>query len=115
MNHGLEARVAEQVEEVGRVGRLKRFRAPQPAEIIVSQGDEKISNGGGYARGGWRERGRDLGFGAGIAQEHATLGQISFSERFGYTAIGTVCNVATCLCAKAKDGQILLIQRVNVV
>jgi class 3 adenylate cyclase len=34
--------VAEQVEELGRVGRLKRFLAPQLAELIVSQGDEKI-------------------------------------------------------------------------
>ena len=62
----------------------------------------------------WRERGRDLGFGVGIAQGYATLGQIGFSERSGYTAIGTVCNVATRLCAEAKDRQILLIQRVNV-
>ena len=42
LNLGLEARVAEQVEELGRVGRLKRFLAPQLAELIVSQGDEKI-------------------------------------------------------------------------
>jgi len=42
----------------------------------------------------WRERGRELGFGAGIAQGYATLGQIGFAERFGYTAIGTVCNIA---------------------
>ena len=39
---GLEARVAEQVDELGRVGRLKRFLAPQLAELIVSQGDEKL-------------------------------------------------------------------------
>jgi class 3 adenylate cyclase len=38
----LKARVAEQVEELGRVGRLKRFLAPQLAELIVSRGDEKI-------------------------------------------------------------------------
>jgi adenylate cyclase len=38
----LEARVAEQVEELGRVGRLKRFLAPQLAELIVPQGDEKM-------------------------------------------------------------------------
>src|SRR5262249_37911458 len=31
LNRGLEARVAEQVEELGRVGRLKRFLAPQLA------------------------------------------------------------------------------------
>jgi CRP-like cAMP-binding protein len=41
-SRGLEARVAEQVEELGRVGRLKRFLPPQLAELVVSQGDEKI-------------------------------------------------------------------------
>jgi class 3 adenylate cyclase len=198
LNRGLEARVAEQVEELGRVGRLKRFLAPQLAELIVSQGDEKIleshrreivvvfcdlrgytafaetaepeevldflreyhgalgplvsqfegtldqfsgdgimvffndpvpipdpaaravkmavamREAAGALIADWRERGRDLGFGAGIAQGYATLGQIGFSERSGYTAIGTVCNVAARLCAEAKDGQILLSQRVNV-
>jgi adenylate cyclase len=42
LNRGLEARVAEQVDELGRVGRLKRFLAPQLAEMIVSHGDENI-------------------------------------------------------------------------
>jgi class 3 adenylate cyclase/predicted component of type VI protein secretion system len=198
LNRDLEARVAAQVDELSRVGRLKRFLAPQLAELIVSQGDENILeshrreivvvfcdlrgytaftetaepeevldflreyhgalgplvsqfegtldqfSGDGVmvffndpipcpdpaeravkmamamreAAGAliveWRERGRDLGFGAGIAQGYATLGQIGFSERSGYTAIGTVCNVAARLCAEAKDGQILLGQRVNV-
>jgi class 3 adenylate cyclase len=198
LNQGLEARVAEQVEELGRVGRLKRFLAPQLAELIVSQGDENIleshrreivvvfcdlrgytaftetaepeevldflreyhgalgplvsqfegtldqfsgdgimvffndpvpipdpagravkmamamREAAGTLIAHWRERGRDLGFGAGIAQGYATLGQIGFSERSGYTAIGTVCNVAARLCAEAKDGQILLSQLVNV-
>lgn len=197
LNRGLEARVAEQVEELSRVSRLKRFLAPQLAELIVSQGDEKILESHrreivvvfGDLRGytaftetaepeevldflreyhgalgplvsqfegtldqfsgdgimvffndpvpipepaaravkmaismreaaaaliaAWRERGRELGFGAGIAQGYATLGQIGFAERSGYTAIGTVCNVAARLCAEAKDGQILLSQRVN--
>jgi class 3 adenylate cyclase len=198
LNRGLETRVAEQVAELGRVGRLKRFLAPQLAELIVSQGDEKIleshrreivvmfcdlrgytaftetaepeevldflreyhgalgplvsqfegtldqfsgdgimvffndpvpcpdpaeravkmamamREAAGKLIADWRERGRNLGFGAGIAQGYATLGQIGFSERSGYTAIGTVCNVAARLCAEAKDGQILLSQRVNV-
>jgi adenylate cyclase len=198
LNRGLEARVAEQVEELGRVGRLKRFLAPQLAEMIVSQRDEKILESHrreivvvfcdlrGYTAftetaepeevldflreyhgalgplvsqfegtldqfsgdgimvffndpvpipdpveravrmavamreaastltAASRERGRELGFGAGIAQGFATLGQIGFSERSGYTAIGTVCNVAARLCGEAKDGQILLSQRVNV-
>ena len=55
-----------------------------------------------------------LGFGAGIAQGYATLGQIGFADRSGYTAIGTVCNLAARLCAEAKDGQILVAQRVAV-
>jgi adenylate cyclase len=55
-----------------------------------------------------------LGFGAGIAQGYATLGQIGFADRSGYTAIGTVCNLAARLCAEAQDGQILVAQRVAV-
>ena len=35
-----------------------------------------------------------------------------FAERSGYTAIGTVCNLAARLCAEAKDGQILISSRV---
>lgn len=62
----------------------------------------------------WRKHGRELNFGAGIAQRCATPGQIGFSERSGYTAIGTVRNVAARLRAEAKDSQILLSQRVNV-
>jgi class 3 adenylate cyclase len=196
LNRGLEARVADQVEELGRVGRLKRFLAPQLAELIVSQGDEKILESHrreivvvfcdlrGYtaftetaepeevldflreyhgALGPlvsqfegtldqfsgdgimvffndpvpvpdpaeravkmamamretanrlittWRQRDRELGFGVGIAQGYATLGQIGFADRSGYTAIGTVCNLAARLCGEAKDGQILVAGRV---
>jgi class 3 adenylate cyclase len=193
LNRGLEARVAEQVEELGRVGRLKRFLAPQLAEMIVSHGDEKIleshrreivvvfcdlrgytaftesaepedaldflreyhgtlgplvsqfegtldhfagdgimvffndpvpcpdpaeravkmamamREAAGTLINVWRRRlGSELGFGAGIAQGYATLGQIGFSDRSGYTATGTVCNLAARLCAEAKDGQILV-------
>jgi len=184
------------VQELGRVGRLKRFLAPQLAELIVSQGDEKVLESHrreivvvfcdlrGYTAftetaepeevldflreyhgalgplvsqfegtldqfsgdgimvffndpvpipdpadravnmavamreaasgliAAWRRRDRDLGFGAGIAQGYATLGQIGFAERSGYTAIGTVCNLAARLCAEAKDGQILISGRV---
>ena len=198
LNRGLEARVAEQIDELGRVGRLKRFLAPQLAEMIVSQGDEKILESHrreivvvfcdlrGYTAftetaepeevlnflreyhgalgplvaefegtldqfsgdgimvffndpvpchdpaeravkmamamreaankltATWRRRGRELGFGAGIAQGYATLGQIGFADRSGYTAIGTVCNLAARLCAEAGDGQILVDQRVAV-
>jgi adenylate cyclase len=60
----------------------------------------------------WRKRGRAIGFGLGIAQGYATLGQIGFAERVGYTAIGTVCNLSARLCAEAKDGQILVSQRI---
>jgi len=60
----------------------------------------------------WRRRGREIGFGVGIAQGYATLGQIGFAERVHYTAIGTVCNLASRLCDQATDGQILISKRV---
>src|SRR5207244_9941425 len=41
-NRTLEERVAAQLAEIERVGRLKRFLAPQLAEMIVSSGDEGI-------------------------------------------------------------------------
>jgi adenylate cyclase len=61
---------------------------------------------------GWRRRGYELGFGVGIAQGYATLGQIGFAERIHYTAIGTACNLASRLCDAALDGQILVAKRV---
>nr|MDQ6945718.1 adenylate/guanylate cyclase domain-containing response regulator [Actinomycetota bacterium] len=39
-NGELETRVAAQVEELERVGRFRRFLAPQLADLIVSSGDE---------------------------------------------------------------------------
>ncbi len=41
-NDTLETRVAAQLAEIERVGRLKRFLAPQLAELIVSSGDERV-------------------------------------------------------------------------
>ncbi len=41
-NRTLEQRVADQLAELERVGRLKRFLSPQLAELIVSSGDEKV-------------------------------------------------------------------------
>src|SRR5262249_54660690 len=59
----------------------------------------------------WQRRGHQLGFGVGIAQGHATLGQIGFEGRVDYTAIGTVVNKAARLCGEAKAGEILISQR----
>jgi class 3 adenylate cyclase len=196
INRDLEARVAAQVTELERTGKLRRFLAPQLAELIVAQGDESILethrreivvafcdlrgftafaeraepeevisllreyhgalgpivarfegtldhySGDGImvffndpmpcpepakravemavamreaAHGllrGWRRHGHEIGFGVGIAQGYATLGQIGFAERMDYTAIGTVCNLAARLCAEARDGQILISSRV---
>jgi class 3 adenylate cyclase len=41
-NRTLEQKVAEQLAELERVGRLKRFLSPQLAELIVSKGDEEF-------------------------------------------------------------------------
>jgi DNA-binding response OmpR family regulator len=59
----------------------------------------------------WRERGHDLGVGAGIAFGFATLGLIGFEGRYEYTAIGPVVNLAARLCDEARPGEILVAQR----
>ena len=41
-NQKLESRIAEQVIEIERIGRLKRFLAPQIAELIISSGDDSV-------------------------------------------------------------------------
>ena len=86
---------------------------PQSRRARCQDGDGD-ARGGGHIDRQLAPTGRLLGFGAGIAQGYATLGQIGFAERSGYTAIGTVCNLAARLCAEAQDGQILIGQRVAV-
>ena len=191
LNEGLAAKVRDQVEELERVGRLRRFLAPQVAQAIVSAGDEAMLQqrrrevvalfcdlrgftafsetaepedvmsvlGEYHAAVGplihkyegtlerflgdgmmvlfndplpcpdapqraarmsiemrdsvaalapaWKRKGHVLGFGIGLAQGYATMGTIGFGDRFEYTAIGAVVNLAARLCADAADGQIL--------
>lgn len=198
LNQGLKSKVAEQVGELERVNRLRRFMAPQLAQAIVSAGDEKVLEnhrreivalfcdlrgftsfsetaepedimsllaeyhgalgplirkyegtldrftGDGMLvffndplpcpdapqraarlavemrdavkalNAQWVKRGHRLGFGIGMAQGYATLGRIGFEDRFDYTAIGAVVNLAARLCAEAADGQILISGRVAV-
>ena len=195
-NRTLEERVATQLEEIGRISRLKRFLAPSLAELIVSSGDESILQShrrdiaalfcdlrgftafsetaepeevlellhnyhatlvpliqsfegtlDRFAGDGlmvffndplpcpnpaeravrlavgmreamarlfddWQRRGHAIGFGVGIAQGFATLGQIGFENRFDYSAIGTVVNTAARLSDIAADGEILVTSRV---
>jgi adenylate cyclase len=193
-NRSLEARVREQVEEIERMSRLRRFLSPQIAELVLSQetllqphrreisvvfcdlrgfttfsetaepeeslavlrdyhqavGAAVFRNEGTlehFAGDGvmvwfndpvpqedhalravrmaiavrermaeqfekWEKRGHTLGFGAGIAMGHATLGRIGFEGRYDYGAVGNVTNLAQRLSAEAKPGQILVSQRV---
>jgi adenylate cyclase len=39
-NRTLERRVADQLEEIERVSRLKRFLSPQVADLVMASGDE---------------------------------------------------------------------------
>ena len=41
-NRTLEERVAQQVSEIDRINRLKRFLSPQVAELILSAGDDRV-------------------------------------------------------------------------
>jgi adenylate cyclase len=196
-NRQLEDRVKAQVDELERVGRLRRFLSPQVAELVVDSGDEsfleshrreivvvfcdlrrftafaetaepeeimgvlseyhaalgdlifrfegtleRFAGDGlmvffndpircedGPARAvrmavamrsrvqdladGWKRRGYELAFAAGIAQGYATLGRIGFEGRFDYAAIGSVTNLASRLCSEAAPWQILVTQRVH--
>lgn len=194
-NRSLEERVSQQLAEIERIGRLKRFLPPQVAEAI-GRGDESVLKSHrreivavmcdlrgftSFAETGepedvmsllqeyhrsvvpivfrhhgtlerfmgdgllvffndpiacddpaersvrmaiemrqavaemsqaWRRRGQPIGFGVGIAQGYATIGQVGFEGRVEYSAIGTVTNLAARLCGEAVDGQILVSQRV---
>lgn len=60
----------------------------------------------------WLKREIDMGFGVGVGTGFATLGRIGTKELFHYAAIGSVANLSARLCDEAKDGQILVPQRV---
>jgi class 3 adenylate cyclase len=84
---------------------------PNPAERAVSLAVAMRSAVAALAQT-WRRRDYQVGFGIGVAQGFATLGQIGFEGRFDYSAIGTVINTAARLCEAAKDGQILITSRI---
>ena len=62
----------------------------------------------------WRRFGYELGFGVGIGLGYATLGMVGYEGRFDYTANGNAVNLAARLCDEARNGQILISQRVHV-
>ena len=57
-------------------------------------------------------RDQQLGFGVGIDDDWATIGQIGFEGRYDYSVIGKVVIRSARLCAAAGDGQILVTQPV---
>jgi adenylate cyclase len=57
---------------------------------------------------GWRAHGHRIGFGVGFAIGPATVGRIGYESRLDYTAIGSVVNLASRLCASAADREILV-------
>jgi class 3 adenylate cyclase len=56
----------------------------------------------------WRASGYRIGFGVGLASGSATVGRIGYQDRFDYTAIGSVVNLAARLCASAADREVLV-------
>ena len=60
----------------------------------------------------WRRQEHELGFGIGVDVGDATLSIIGYEGRYDYAAIGTPVNRAARLCAAAKNGEILISQRV---
>src|SRR5262249_11989543 len=60
----------------------------------------------------WRKRGHEIGFGVGCAKVCATRAGMALRDHIDYTAMGTVTTLAARLCDAARDGQILISQRV---
>jgi class 3 adenylate cyclase len=85
---------------------------PEPCVQAVRMAAEMRSAVGALTEK-WRKHGFELGFGIGIAHGYATLGRIGFEGRFEYAAIGAVPNLASRLCDEAKDGQILIDNKVR--
>jgi class 3 adenylate cyclase len=56
----------------------------------------------------WCALGHSLGFGVGLAMGPATVGRIGSEGRLDYTAIGNVVNLASRLCSRAEDSEILI-------
>ena len=83
----------------------------QPALQAVRMASEMREGVGSLAEG-WKRQGYRLGFGVGVAIGYATLGKVEFEGCFQYAAVGTVCNLAARLCSEAKNGQVLLSQRI---
>ena len=191
----LEQRVQAQVDELDRLGRLRRFLSPQVADLVVSSGEETTLQshrrliatvfcdlrgftafsdavepeeaigvlqtyhkamgelitrfegtidhraGDGIMiifndplpcdnpalsavqmalamrermaelAGNWTKYGYELGFGVGCSLGYATLGMVGYEGRFDYTANGNAVNLASRLCDVARNGQILISQR----
>ncbi|HEY1749335.1 MAG TPA: response regulator [Xanthobacteraceae bacterium] len=85
---------------------------PEPCVQAVRMASEMRSAVGALTDK-WRKHGFELGFGIGIAHGYATLGRIGFEGRSEYAAIGAVPNLASRLCDEAKDGQILIDNKVR--
>ena len=103
------------IEHFAGDGAMILFNAPVCIENHELQGIRmtlQIRDSVAALAAGWKKRGYSLGFGAGIAGGYATIGTIGFEERLDYGAIGTVCNLAARLCGEARDGQVLISERV---
>jgi len=59
----------------------------------------------------WKSQGYRLGFGIGLAEGRATIGGLGFNAYWTYTVVGSTVNLASRLCAEARDGEILVSDR----
>jgi adenylate cyclase len=81
-----------------------------PAWLAIQVALEMQARAGALERQ-WERRGHALQLSIGLAMGFATCGQIGFQDRYEYTAIGTVTNLAARLCGEAAGGQILANER----
>ncbi len=95
-------------------GILIFFNDPFPIDEPARRAAEMalaMQQGFAPLRARWEKQGYDLNLGIGIAFGYATLGAYGFEQRFDYSAIGSVVNLAARLCGEAQGGEILIDRR----
>jgi class 3 adenylate cyclase len=92
-------------------GALVLVGAPLPVPAHAEQGlalAKRLQEATRGVMDHWAGPEMQVGLGIGVASGRVTVGAIGSSSRMEYTAVGPAVNLASRLCAQAKDGEILV-------
>ncbi len=89
------------------------FDVPYPIRLVVEMAIELRQDVNTFLEK-LKNQGDKIGFGIGIAFGYSTIGMIGHEGRYDYAASGRYVNLSSRLCDEAKDGQILMPQKIAV-